>query len=330
MPHRSPELTASSRILARAANAAARWPSVAVWGISLALLAGLLILDYTTRSAPSLLLPSVILASFVAWCRGERAGILISILIVASSTWEQRVLLGGPDVLSAPTMILNAVLRLAAIIFIAVVVNALRTEVDLERWRASVDALTGALNRRAFGVLVSERLRDARRAGTTLVLAYVDLDDFKQINDQFGHAAGDRVLVAFADGAAEDIRAGDLLARVGGDEFAILLTIERHKKGEEVAQSLHERLCTVLGNTGFAVSCSMGALIVEATDEDAADIYLQLADRLMYEVKGDGKSALRVERYDQLSRRLQPAGAHEHQAEALGLPRVCPDLPSEA
>jgi diguanylate cyclase (GGDEF)-like protein len=179
--------------------------------------------------------------------------------------------------------------------FAVVVVNGLRAARDMERWRGSIDALTGALNKATFEKHMASRLREAARHHQAVVLAYIDLDGFKQVNDTLRHAAGDKLLTGFAEGALASLRAGDLFARVGGDEFAALLTARNEQEGLRAAEEFHQRLCRILDGQGFGVTCSTGAVILTPhAATDGSDL-LEAADRLMYAVKADGKNGISLE-----------------------------------
>jgi diguanylate cyclase (GGDEF)-like protein len=133
-----------------------------------------------------------------------------------------------------------------------------------------------------------------RRRGSTLLLLYMDLDGFKAVNDRHGHAAGDMVLRRFADEARARMRPDDLFARLGGDEFCAFLAIERGVAPEQVAESLHARLSEALRSTGHAVTCSMGAVVIDPAVAHDTERMIALADEAMLEVKRNGKNAIRI------------------------------------
>jgi diguanylate cyclase (GGDEF)-like protein len=174
--------------------------------------------------------------------------------------------------------------------------SGLRHSLDQARWSATTDALTGVLNKAAFQHRLSELISHAQRRDDSLILAYLDLDGFKSVNDGFGHAAGDRLLCTFAEQASDTIRARDLFARVGGDEFVALMTVQTCHLGDIAAEHFHHRLSVILRETGYAVTCSMGAMVVESRTVSSPEALVEAADALMYEVKRTGKNALRVAR----------------------------------
>jgi len=164
-----------------------------------------------------------------------------------------------------------------------------------EQWTrlAEEDPLTGVANRRAFDRSL-EVMLDGARAGRHFSLLWLDLDLFKHINDTFGHAAGDVVLQRFASVLRLGRRAGDLAARVGGEEFALILPLNQKHEAVEIA----ERICQSLKSTewleisaALRVTVSIGIALsheVEIGELSAKSIY-QLADRRLYRAKAEGR-----------------------------------------
>jgi diguanylate cyclase (GGDEF)-like protein len=155
--------------------------------------------------------------------------------------------------------------------------------------RAFHDGLTGLPNRALFRERVGHALRRRSQAGTPLALLFIDLDDFKTVNDQLGHGAGDDLLVAVARRLQTCIRGEDTVARLGGDEFAILL---EQAPGHEVAVRVAGRILEAmrppftLGGTEVQVGASVGVTVSDATEVD--DV-LREADVAMYTAKARGK-----------------------------------------
>ena len=154
------------------------------------------------------------------------------------------------------------------------------------------DALTGLANR----LLFTDRVRHAlsRRQGNAAVL-YIDLDDFKPVNDQLGHDAGDRLLQAVAERLHETLRTADTPARLGGDEFAVLLTDIDAAGVEVVATRILEAFAEPvdLGTTSRSIHASMGIAVAQAGDMDGDEL-LRNADAAMYASKHGGKRGISV------------------------------------
>lgn len=151
---------------------------------------------------------------------------------------------------------------------------------------AMTDALTGLPNRASFLLALEQAIARGRRHGEMFSLLYIDLDGFKQVNDRFGHAEGDRVLRETARILRTHVRREDDVARLGGDEFALLT-------GDADAASAGERLCreiaTRMQELGWPVTSSIGAVLFEAPPADA-DSAMSLADQAMYRSKSAGKN----------------------------------------
>nr|CAD6601785.1 sensor domain-containing diguanylate cyclase [Pseudorhizobium flavum] len=168
------------------------------------------------------------------------------------------------------------------------------------RYMAHHDALTGLPNRALFWIQFNHILAEARREKRKVAVAYIDLDNFKQINDRLGHAAGDEVLKTIAERLPRCIRANDLIVRLGGDEFAIVFSLIG--QGEEgVVRRMDELRAVISAPVMFEseevhVTCSMGAAFYPE-DGDTPEALLARADRAMYGAKNDGRDRLQVWTY---------------------------------
>ena len=165
---------------------------------------------------------------------------------------------------------------------------------------ASHDALTGLMNRRAFGERLDQAIARARRHTRRVGLIYLDLDSFKRINDEHGHAAGDVVLQDVAKRIASITRDGDTAGRAGGDEFVVLLEdVPEAKSAEIFAERL---LARIRGDTGpcadpdSEVPASVGVACFP-DDGDGTDSLMKAADFAMYRAKSDGGNAVRTPAY---------------------------------
>ena len=156
---------------------------------------------------------------------------------------------------------------------------------------AMTDALTGLMNRRAF----LQNPMSSVPTGTALVV--MDLDHFKRINDRFGHDSGDRVLKAFADLILENIRSGDLAARIGGEEFCILLPNSTQRASATIAEQIRAKIeemrtPTYAGSIRTTVS---GGIAYSRGDESIQSLLIR-ADEALYEAKADGRNRIKTAR----------------------------------
>lgn len=166
---------------------------------------------------------------------------------------------------------------------------------DLElSQQAAVDTLTGTLSRVAFKAEARRHIALAGRSGEDLALICFDIDHFKTINDTHGHATGDRVLTAVAEVCREHLRGSDLIGRLGGEEFAILLPKTDLDGGVLVAGKLREAVAGLSAEFGFAVSASFG-VAMRGGKFDQVDAMLERADQAMYAAKRNGRNQVASE-----------------------------------
>jgi diguanylate cyclase (GGDEF)-like protein len=158
---------------------------------------------------------------------------------------------------------------------------------------ASTDLLTGLANRRAIMQQAMVEIRRANRYQKDLAVLMLDIDHFKQINDQHGHAAGDKVLAEFADLCRQSIRDTDLAGRYGGEEFFILLPEIDLKtailSAERIRMTVAGHAFTLRDNTVLNITCSLG-IAMYLPDRDDLDKLLLRADQALYQAKHQGRN----------------------------------------
>lgn len=225
------------------------------------------------------------------WTLGERAGYLVALLAATLAVVPHL----AEDARHSFTMLAaRSGVRVATYMFIAAIIASFRRSFDRERYLALRDRMTGALNKEIFHQRVVANLEIAARTQRTLLLAILDLDDFKGVNTRHGHVAGDAVLRAFAQGAAEIVRREDDFGRIGGDEFAFLVQVHSIEDGRRFAATLHSRLSAVLAGMAHPVTCSMGALVIPPDVSRDEATLMHAVDQLMYAVKRAGKNAVEI------------------------------------
>ena len=171
--------------------------------------------------------------------------------------------------------------------------RTLRYAIERHRMQATLralsltDELTGLYNRRGFRTLADQHLKLARRTGRELLLLYADLDDFKQINDKFGHAEGDAALVRTAELLRAAFRETDILARVGGDEFTVLAIDGAGPTAGLIVDRLRRRLVehNAANPRGYELSLSIGVAHFGRDEIATLDEFLDRADRALYDDK---------------------------------------------
>ena len=190
----------------------------------------------------------------------------------------------------------NAGVRFGFFVIVASLLQRLKLAFKFQASLAQSDGLTGILNARAFRQRCSSQCHLAARQRHPLVLGYLDLDDFKRINDSHGHGVGDQVLKSVATTLSKRLRASDLVGRLGGDEFAILLPDTDSASARILFTELRETLLQLAQHNGWSIGFSIGVAIFQTASADVEDIIHQ-ADKLMYKVKRQGKNSILFEEY---------------------------------
>lgn len=192
-----------------------------------------------------------------------------------------------------PILLWNAATRLVSLLTIGFVIARLMQALDAEQRLARTDFLTGTLNARAFYELTEAEVARSLRFKHPLALVYVDLDDFKVVNDRLGHAAGDSVLRAVATTLKSTLRETDRVARIGGDEFVLLLPETDAEAAGKAMQKVSAAVTRAMEERGWPVTFSIGIAAYESPPRDV-DALIRVADKAMYDAKAAGKNCICV------------------------------------
>jgi diguanylate cyclase (GGDEF)-like protein len=259
--------------------------------VLLALLALLLVaaLDWMTGRELGLSLFYAVPVFAVSRSAGARAGLAVA--LAGSVLWGLSDTLSGEPYVRAWIPWWNAGNRLA--FFLTVVwLSATRQALAGERERARTDSLTGLLNPDGFVEAARREIERSRRHDHIVSLGYIDCDDFKAVNDARGHAAGDALLREVARVLATSVRTADVVARVGGDEFVLLMPEIGPEQAREAAVRLRRELSEAMRRSGWPVTFSVG-LATFRPPPPGVEILLREADDLLYEAKRSGKDKVR-------------------------------------
>lgn len=227
--------------------------------------------------------------------------------------WKRNQLLGALDVsipLNRIELIAARQTNLITLFIILIIVcgllviayfvvrDLLRTQqsADEMTWRANHDDLTGLANRLAFEHRAHELLNRCREDNSTHALLYLDLDQFKIVNDTCGHIAGDELLCEIAATMGKNIRNSDMLARLGGDEFGVLLEGCDIDNAYDCAEKLRVAIRDLRfsrGNRNFEIGVSIGLVAVNNNSDDVTSV-LSLADLACYTAKDEGRNRIKV------------------------------------
>lgn len=235
------------------------------------------------------LIPIAIATRYV----GKKTGILLSILsallwYLAEATAKAH--------LYYLILIWNTLVRLTVFLIIVHLLSALNKAYQKEQRMARIDELTKICNRRYFLDILQTETKRAIRYKRYLTLAYFDVDNFKFVNDRYGHQQGDRLLYLIANTVENTIRETDVVARMGGDEFALLLPEINYKSAHLALQRIQNQLVNAVKNQNFEVGFSIGA-VTFVYFPDTTSKMLEQVDFLMYQVKNQGKSGLKHQCY---------------------------------
>lgn len=258
-----------------------------VWvGLGFGLLIGIAYLDYITGVEFSFSLFYLIPISLMSWAISEKFGLAFAIL--SSGAWIAVDIWSGGRFSNMFAYLWNAAARLGFFLLPVFMVRLSRA-MEHERILARTDFLTGVLNARFFRELAQMEINRSMRYKRTFTIAFIDVDNFKSINDTFGHTTGDTVLRAIATNMKAHLRKTDFVARAGGDEFTILLPETNKQTAPIVMSNMQRALLKEMNENGWSVTFSMGVLTL-TSPQISVDDMLTRADQLMYVVKNGGKN----------------------------------------
>lgn len=229
--------------------------------------------------------------SLAAWFAGLTAGVILS--VASALVWFVDNLLEGAEAFQHLPSVWNATVQLGFFLVIVFLQQALQQE----QARARRDPLTGIGNRRFFFELAESEMHRAKRYPHPLTVMYMDLDNFKTVNDRFGHEVGDTLLRMITKIINRNIRSTDTVARLGGDEFALLLPETDGASAGSVIDKIHTQLSTAMKRNGWPVTFSIG-VVTFLTQPETVDDMVTLVDDLMYSAKKGGKDQVKYEVYE--------------------------------
>jgi diguanylate cyclase (GGDEF)-like protein len=245
---------------------------------------------------------------FGAWLAGPTVGIVFCcasvfawmIVDLRLTQWELFIVLW------------NGALRLSFFVGISSVISLLKSNLEREKASARTDFLTELPNRRVFLAAANQERERAIRHKDPLTIAYIDLDDFKEMNDRSGQDIGDIVLKEVATVLKENIRSSDAVARIGGDEFVVLFPETNFESGQVAIHKLQEGWKNRMQDKHWNISLSIGAMTYVENLPEVKEMLTE-ADRLMDAAKASGKNRIRHELAicQQTRQFVTLAGGHE-------------------
>lgn len=267
--------------------------SIFLIGLSLSLL--LFYIDYIVFSPEitftlTYLLPII----FVAWYAGRYWGLFLSFICITE--WVIVKIFSDKNVTNLMLFFIDLILKSGVYFFIIYLLSRLKKSLEIERKIARTDYLTGAANRKAFSEKLEIELYRSNRNNSSLAIAYFDIDNFKSINDHFGHKTGDDLLVKTAAVVTRNIRKIDLLARIGGDEFIILFPDTNYDQSKITVEKLKNKISAIMKLNKWPSSISAGVGIFY-NGNYKVDYIINQVDGLMYQVKTGTKDGIIFKEY---------------------------------
>jgi diguanylate cyclase (GGDEF)-like protein len=248
-------------------------------------------LGYEITTSTFFLIP----IALVTWYGGYRQGIFFAVL--CAFIWHLVDTVFGAHPYShfwIPYW--NTVVRLGLFLITTLLLTRFKYQLNSEKNLSRTDSLTGVMNGRGFAEVAEKIFELGARHGRPTSLAYIDMDDFKKVNDELGHSAGDRVLRTVGEIFLKSMRKTDVVCRLGGDEFAIALP-ETSEAGAKFAFSkLRKNLAQAMQKNSWPVGFSIGVISFDLPPSNF-DEAIKLADALMYQVKKSGKNNILFEHY---------------------------------
>jgi diguanylate cyclase (GGDEF)-like protein len=274
----------------------ARRSSIERLAIIVALLAGVATSDYLTGPQISFSIFYLLPVAAASWYGPTR--LMAPVCVASAACWF------GVDLISIDydnfvVPIWNAAVRLGFFAITAALLSKLRKVLKRQSMLADTDSLTGVMNRRGFERRCRFVFQISERHSRTVSIAYLDVDNFKEVNDKYGHRVGDEVLKKVASILLGRLRQSDLVARIGGDEFAILLPETGAEGAKTLIAGVQAELRNLADRREWPIGFSLGIVVFDAPFPPLLDA-LDSADRLMYSVKNRSAGGFAVEYYSHL------------------------------
>jgi diguanylate cyclase (GGDEF)-like protein len=253
------------------------------------------IADYIVGYEISTSLFFLIPIALATWYGTSRQGVFFSFL--SALVWYTIDAAFTPHFYSHPLIpFWNTGVRLGLFVIATQFLTLLKAQSNAEKNLSRTDGLTGLMNGRGFSEAAEKMFELASRHGRPTTIAYIDLDDFKQVNDLHGHSEGNKVLHTVGEVLLGSVRKTELAGRLGGDEFAIALPETNETGAQAVFNKLRTSLSRAMQERNWPVGFSIGVISFDLPPANF-DEAVRLADALMYRVKRSGKNNILFEHY---------------------------------
>ena len=265
------------------------WMNLLVFFGCLAMVAAIGFIDHLTGAEISFSIFYLLPVAFAFWQGGSWPGVATA--VAGAAVWLIADLSAGHQYTHHVIPYWNSLMRGLIFFTVGMLLVRLKRALERETHLATRDALTGIGNWRHFEAVAGRELGRAKRSGKPMSVAYIDLDDFKLVNDRLGHQAGDALLVAVASTLQDSVRTVDCVARLGGDEFIVLMPETDQEGARVLIERVRRMLESILKEGNWPSTISVG-LATFAGVPASIDEMIRTADDLMYSAKKGGKDAV--------------------------------------
>jgi diguanylate cyclase (GGDEF)-like protein len=261
---------------------------IPVIGVLLVILIGGI--DYLTGYEIAFSIFYLLPVALISWFGKRNHAVIISFL--SAAIWLLADLTSGHTYPHPAIPVWNSIIGLGFFLMGTFSLSTIRELLGREQTFARIDFLTGVTNSRAFNEIAKIEIERSVRYGHPLTIAYIDIDNFKHVNDTLGHDQGDNLLQSVAKTMKENMRSTDIVARLGGDEFAILLPETNEESAKASIAKLQRHLLDIVTkNINWPITFSIG--VVTCYKSCNLDELIKEVDDVMYSVKENGKNRIK-------------------------------------
>lgn len=265
---------------------------ITVIGILLVMLLGAV--DHLTGYEISFSIFYLLPVALVSWFDKRSHAVIVSILSAATWLWAD---ISAGNTFSLPAIpAWNSIMRLGFFLITVFSLSEIKKLLEKEQTFARIDFLTGVANSRAFKEIAKMEIDRSARFGRPFTIAYIDIDNFKQVNDMLGHSQGDNLLQSVAKTIKDNLRSIDIVSRLGGDEFAILFSETNEENAKTAINKVKTELLNSIKDNNLSVTFSIGAVTCYKSCD--LDELIKEADNLMYTVKESGKNRIEYKTHE--------------------------------
>ncbi len=251
------------------------------------------IIDLLTGYELSFSLFYIMPVSLMTWISGRKTGTITA--GICAIVWYVADKISGHVYSNYLIGYWNLLIRGGIFLTICHLLSVVKEHIRIEQTLSRTDNLTGAVNARQFYALAEQELHRLKRYGYSFTLVYIDLDNFKSVNDESGHLEGDKVLQVTVNYMKKHLRETDIVARVGGDEFAIILPYTNEMNAKTILEELKSGMVREMLSHSWPVTFSIGAIVCIMPPDNVKEL-VRKADDLMYEAKHASKNTIRYGR----------------------------------